>query len=152
MLVLAACALAIPRSRDLHASTTRLEADLDAIETLIAERHAPCGSHDECDKLCSGGGEIKNPPPGYTATEANGALGVYNSKVADDAKVEFTEDVLKAELINKCLDECDKHKDGTAHDLYLELPLKADGSKTVKFDGNFRPRPNIPIFMELWCD
>ena len=36
--------------------------------------------------------------------------------------------------------------------LYLELPLKADGSKTVKFDGDFRPRPNIPIFMKLWCD
>ena len=55
MLVLAACALAIPRSRDLHASTTRLEADLDAIETLIAERRA-CGSHEECVALCQGGG------------------------------------------------------------------------------------------------
>ena len=102
-----------------------------------------------------GRGEIKNPPPGYTATEANGALGVYNSKVADDAKVEFSKAVLEAELVNKCLDECDKmwKTDETAQEkLYLELPLKADGSKTVKFDGDFRPRPNIPIFMKLWCD
>ena len=84
-------------------------------------------------------------------------LGVYNSKVAD-AKVEFTAASLEAEF-KKCLAECNKKHssktDETAHDLYLELPLKAtpaDGPKTVKFDGDFRPRPNIPIFLESWCD
>ena len=160
MLVLAACALAIPRSRDLHASTTRLEADLDAIETLIAERRAPCGSETDCKLLCSEGkaSEIIGPHH-YTAAdaeaEAGDMLGVYNSHVAD-AKVEFTKDVLEAEF-KKCLVECNKKwkTDETAHDLYLELPLKTtptDGPKTVKFDGDFRPRPNIPIFLESWCD
>ena len=67
--------------------------------------------------------------------------------------MEFTAASLEAEF-KKCVDECNKKvkTDETAQNLYLELPLKADGSKTVKFDGDFRPRPNIPIFMELWCD
>ena len=154
MLVLAACALAIPRSRDLHASATRLEADLDAIETLIAERRVPCGSEEQCAHLCSEG-KVSEAIPisirGYTADDAGAMLGVYNSKVPDKSKVEFSKDVLEAEF-KKCLDECNKHKDETAHDLYLELPLKTDGSKTVKFNGNFRPTPNIPIFLVSWCD
>ena len=60
--------------------------------------------------------------------------------------MEFSKEGLKAEF-KKCLDECNKKTDETAQNLYLELPLKADGSKTVKFDGNFRPIPNIPIFL-----
>ena len=83
-------------------------------------------------------------------------LRVYNSHVPDASKVEFTAASLEAEF-KKCLDECNNKwkTDETAHDLYLELPLKAtptDGSSTtVKFDGNFSPRPNIPIFLLDWC-
>ena len=58
-------------------------------------------------------------------------LGVYNSKVAD-AKVEFTAASWKLNSRNAL----PSAEDGTAHDLYLELPLKGkDG--TVKFDGTF---------------
>ena len=121
MLVLAACALAIPRSRDLHASTTRLEADLDAIETLIAERRTTCTSEDDCKHLCSEGKASEIIPEGgsdYTAAvaeaEAFDMLNVYNSHVPGASKVEFSEDGLKAEF-KKCLDECNKKngRDGT---------------------------------------
>ena len=134
MLVLAACALAIPRSRDLHASTTRLEADLDAIETLIAERRRSCGETTACDELCYGGGK----PAGNTAADA---VSVVNQHKAE---VEVT--AFHANEFNKCDAACMKCKepsDENCKDVYLVLPLK-DGSGTKTFQ-------NCPIFLKSWC-
>ena len=119
MLMLSACALAIPRSRDLHVFATRLEADLDAIETLIAERRSP-GDPDKCRQICAGGGK----PKGNTAADAAMSL-------RDEKYSKFDTTGFAIDFVSNCIAACiaDKYTDAK-----LELPLKADSSKTEKTD------------------